>query len=78
LKGNNKFLNRLKEGLGGLELVNNRLHVGLVLVITIKKGRPLLRGDVKTCFHRNLHNLGIVLLPQGRVCPVFFMKLKKG
>lgn len=47
-----------------LHLINDGLHVTLVLVIPIEQGRPLLRADTQPRLHRHADNLTIMLAPQ--------------
>lgn len=45
----------------GTDLVNDGLHVRLVLVVSIEQSRPLLWADAKTSVHRHLDDLTVML-----------------
>ena len=48
-------------------LVDDRLHVRLVLVVSIEQRGPLLWADPQTSVHRHLDDLTVVLTAQGLV-----------
>lgn len=53
-------------------LIYDRLHVGLVRLVSIQQGRPLVRGDAEPALHGDLHDLRVVLAPQRFVGPELF------
>ena len=48
-------------------LVNDRLHVRLMLVVSIEQSGPLFRADAQTCVHRHLDDLTVMLTTQGLI-----------
>ncbi len=50
-----------------VNLVNDRLHVTLVLVIAIEQSGPLLRADPQPCLHGHADNLTVMLTAQALV-----------
>lgn len=59
-------------------LINDGLHVGLVGLVSVEQGGPLVRGDAQPPFHGDLHDLGVVLAPQGLVRTELLLQLHEG
>ena len=59
-------------------LVNDGLHVGLVGLVPIEQGGPLVGSDAEATLHGDLDNLGVMFAPQCLVCPELLLQLHQG
>lgn len=59
-------------------LVDDGLHVGLVGLVPIEQGGPLVGSDAEAALHGDLHNLGVVFAPQCLIRPELLFQLHQG
>ena len=70
-----QLLHALAEALRGLQLVDDALHVRLVLRVPVQQAAPLVGRDPQPRLRGDLHDLGVVLPPQTLVRPELFLQL---
>ena len=70
-----QLLHALAEALRGLQLVDDALHVRLVLGVPVQQAAPLVRRDPQPRLRGDLHYLGVVLTSQTLVRTELLLQL---